>query len=414
MNTFGIIILSAVLLEFSISLVADALNLSRATGTVPDEFADVYPADRYRRSQAYLRVNTRMAWLRSGTELIVFFMLWFGKGFVYLDVWIRGFGYHWLVNGLLFIGALVLIRTLIMLPFNLVHTFVIEARFGFNRMTWKTFVLDRLKGAGLALALGGPLLAAVLYFFGALGDQAWWVCWLLLTGFALCVQYIAPTWIMPLFNKYTPLVAGELRDAIFAMARRIEFPLTNVMIMDGSRRSTKSNAFFTGFGKNKRIALFDTLVDQHNVPELVAVLAHEMGHYKLRHILRMMLLSIVQSGIMLYLLSLFLTDQRLFQAFYMSEPSVYAGLLFFAFLFAPLDFFIGLGSLVLSRRHEFEADRFSVRATDGDAQAMTRALKKLSAHNLGNLTPHPLYVFLNASHPPVRERIRAIETGEKS
>ena len=408
MNAFGIIILTAILLEFTISLVADALNLSRASETVPEGFTDVYPADRYRQSQAYLRVNTRMGWLRSGTELIVFFILWFGKGFVYLDMWIRGFGYHWLVNGLLFIGALVLMRTILMMPFNLVHTFIIEERFGFNRTTWKTYIIDRLKGAALALVLGGPLLAAVLYFFGVLGDHAWWVCWLVLTGFMLIIQYIAPTWIMPLFNKYTPLDAGELRDAIFDMARRIAFPLKNVMIMDGSKRSTKSNAFFTGFGKNKRIALFDTLVDQHDVPEMVAVLAHEMGHYKLRHILRMMLLSIVQSGVMLYLLSLFLNDQRLFDAFYMSEPSVYAGLLFFAFLFTPLDFFVGLGSLVLSRRHEFEADRFSVHATGGDAQPMTRALKKLSAHNLGNLTPHPLYVFLNASHPPVRERIRAM------
>jgi STE24 endopeptidase len=264
------------------------------------------------------------------------------------------------------------------------------------------------KGVLLAILLGTPLLAGVLAFFEYAGPNAWWYCWIAVTLYMLGVQFIAPTWIMPLFNKFTPLEDGELKSAILNYAGSINFPIENVYVMDGSRRSSKSNAFFTGFGRHRRIVLFDTLIRQHTVGELLAVLAHEMGHYKKKHILQSMVLGILQMGVMLYLLSVFISYQGLFDAFYMPHKSVYAGLIFFGMLFSPLGFFIGIFMQMLSRRNETEADRFSVETT-GAPDAMAAALKKLSMHNLSNLLPHPLYVFLNYSHPPVLERIKAIQ-----
>ncbi|MFH1982160.1 MAG: M48 family metallopeptidase [Pseudomonadota bacterium] len=409
MNTFAIIIILALAAEFILSTVADLLNIGSAPQAVPEAFAETISPERYRRSRDYLAANTRLGWCRSGVDLILFLTLWFGQGFAWLDSLIRGFDWPWIVSGLGFIGALLAVRSIVMLPFDLIHTFGIENRFGFNRSTVGTFVADRIKGTLLAVALGGPLLAVVLYFFHRVGTDAWWITWAVVTAFMLFIQYLAPTLIMPLFNTYEPLAEGALRDAIFAMARKIGFPLTNVLVMDGSRRSTKSNAFFAGFGKNKRIALFDTLIAGHNINELVAVLAHEMGHYKRHHIRRMMALSVLQTGVMLFFLSRFLWDPRLFEAFYMPAPSIHAGLVFFGALFMPIDFFIGLGALAASRRHEYEADRFAVAAMDGDPAPMVQALKRLTADNMGNPTPHPLHVFLTASHPPVVARIHALE-----
>jgi STE24 endopeptidase len=297
-----------------------------------------------------------------------------------------------------------LIKATVSLPFSVYATFVIEERFGFNKTTWSTFILDLLKGLILALLLGTPLLAGILFFFEYTGGYAWLFCWIVITLYMLAVQFIAPTWIMPLFNKFISLEDGELKSVILEYAKSIKFPVQNVYVMDGSRRSSKSNAFFTGFGKHKRIALFDTLIKQHNVKELLAVLAHEMGHYKKKHILTGIILGILQTGLTLYLLSLFISYQGLFDAFYMEHTSVYGGLIFFAMLYSPLDFFIGMIMQVVSRKNETAADRFAVETT-GDPRAMADALKKLSAHNLTNLTPHPFYVFLNYSHPPVLERI---------
>jgi STE24 endopeptidase len=212
---------------------------------------------------------------------------------------------------------------------------------------------------------------------------------------------------MPLFNTFTPLAPGALKETILAYARSVDFAVEDISIIDGSRRSSKSNAFFTGFGKHKRIALFDTLVAQHTVPELVAVLAHEIGHYKKRHILTGMVLSIAHMGVMWYLLAASLTHPGLFAAFYVEPPSVYTGLIFFGLLYTPVALLLSIGMHIVSRKHEYEADRFAVE-TLGSATAMANALKKLAVHNLSNLTPHPLYVFLHYSHPPMLERLRAL------
>jgi STE24 endopeptidase len=309
---------------------------------------------------------------------------------------------------MLYIAILLVLKAALDEPFRLYSTFVIEARFGFNKTTWRTYLMDRVKGTLLAVILGGPLLAAVLAFFQYAGQNAWWICWLVVTGFMLVIQYIAPTWIMPLFNRFEPLPEGELREAIMVYAGRINFHLDNIFVMDGSKRSTKSNAFFTGFGRHRRIVLFDTLIERHEVAELVAVLAHEMGHYKQKHILKMMLVGIAQAGLMFYVLSYFIAYPPLFRAFYLDQASVYAGLIFFGMLYAPLDGFLGLIVQHVSRRHEVAADRFAARTAPAP-RAMVTALKKLSVHNLSNLQPHPFYVFLHYSHPPVLQRIESIE-----
>ena len=332
---------------------------------------------------------------------------WLFGGFEWLDQIVRSAGYGPLVSGLVYIGSLTLASSLLGLPFRLYSTFVIETRFGFNRTTMGTFVSDLLKGLVLGVVLGGLLLAIVLLFFEWAGPLAWLWCWLVSTAFMLIIQFVAPTWIMPIFNKFTALKDGELHDAIVGYARSANFPLQGLFVVDGSRRSSKANAFFTGFGANKRIGLYDTLVDEYSVPEVVAVVAHEVGHYKKHHIVKSMVLSVAHLGVMFWVLSLFLQQEALFEAFFVTEPSVYTGLLFFGLLFTPVELVLSVLLNVFSRKNEFEADAFSAMTT-GNGDSLVRALKKLSADNLSNLTPHPFDVFLHYSHPPVLERIRAL------
>jgi len=260
----------------------------------------------------------------------------------------------------------------------------------------------------LAIILGIPLISGILGFFEYAGDNAWWYCWISVTGFMFVMQLVAPTWIMPLFNKFNPIEDGELKQAIMSYAESIKFPLENVYIMDGSKRSRKANAFFTGFGKHRRIVLFDTLVSQHTVQELVAVLAHEMAHYKKKHIPKMLGLSVIQAGVIFFLISFFISYQGLFDAFYMPHQSVYAGLIFFGMLYAPVDLVVGIFMQYYSRKNEYEADRFAVETT-GESTSLADSLKKLSVSNLSNLTPHPFYVVLNYSHPPLLSRLKAID-----
>jgi STE24 endopeptidase len=409
MNVIAVIVLVAILTDFLLNVVADILNLRMLGDDLPHAFQNVYDPQQYRKSQEYLRVNTRFEWITSAFNLILILGFWFFKGFPYLDQWVRSFDMNPIASGIVFMGVLVLLKTVLSIPFSIYATFVIEERFGFNQTTWMTFVTDLLKGLFLSILLGAPLLAGVLAFFQYTGNNAWWFCWIVVTLYMLGVQFIAPTWIMPLFNKFSPLEPGELKSAILAYAESIQFPLENVYMMDGSKRSSKSNAFFTGFGRHKRIVLFDTLIKRHTVRELVAVLAHEMGHYKKKHIQFNILFGILQMGFVLFLLSFFISYQGLFDAFYMEHKSVYAGLIFFAMLFSPLDFFIGLFMQIKSRRNETQADAFAVTTTE-DATSMADALKKLSVHNLSNLRPHPFYVFLNYSHPPVLQRIQTIQS----
>jgi len=411
MNWIAWIILIALIVDYLLNMIADIVNLKHLSPEVPDGFQNIYDTDRYAQSQEYLKVNTRFEWWVSSLDLILILIFWFGHGFAYLDDWVRSYELGPTGSGLIYVGVLGAIKLLLTLPFSVYSTFVIEERFGFNKTTVKTFIMDIIKSLVLSIILGAPLLAGIFYFFEVAGDNAWWYCWVAVTLFVLIVQFIAPTWIMPWFNKFTPLEASELKDMILSYAQSIQFSVKNIFIIDGSKRSNKSNAFFTGFGKNKRIALYDTLVDQLSHNELVSVLAHEMGHYKKKHIWMNMAIGILYSGLMFYLLSIFMTYDGLFEAFFMSQGSVYAGMIFFGMLFSPIDFFLGLFLQNLSRNNEYQADRFAAETTK-TPNDLVSALKKLSVQNLSNLTPHPLYVFLNYSHPPVLQRVKRLNSFE--
>ncbi|MCI0446694.1 M48 family metallopeptidase, partial [bacterium] len=343
---------------------------------LPKEFEGIYDAEAYRKSQQYTRLNTRFDWLVSGLSLILTLAFWFLGGFNYIDEAVRTMEFNVIVTGIIYIGILVVLRVVFSLPFRIYSTFVIEEKFGFNKTNAGTFVTDLLKGALLSILLGVPLLAAMLWFFEFAGDLAWVYAWIGVTAFMLIVQFIAPTWIMPWFNKFTPLSNNELKTAILNYAQSVKYPVKDIFEMDGSKRSTKSNAFFTGFGKNKRIALFDTLLQKHSTDELLAVVAHEIGHYKKKHIIQGMAIGIAHTGIVFFLLSIFLTHQGLFEAFYMKNQSVYSGLIFFGMLYAPLEMILSIGMNVISRKNEFEADAFAA-STTGRSDALIAALKKL-------------------------------------
>ncbi len=407
MNPFFLIILFALLIEYAIAVVANLFNLKSMRSEPPPALEGVYKLEDYRKSQEYSRTNTRFDFVTSTFSLVILLSFWFAGGFNCLDHIVRSWGFVPILNGLFYIGILLIGYSLITLPFSIYRTFVIEERFGFNRTTPRTFLIDRIKGIGLAALLGAPLLSSILALFEYAGYHAWIYCWIAVTVFSLILQYVAPMWIMPLFNKFTPLEPGELKEAILNYAHSVDFPVKNVFVMDGSKRSSKSNAFFTGFGRNKRIALFDTLIKKHTMPELIAVLAHEIGHHKKKHILQGTIINILHSGVLFFVLSIFLGSSGLYDAFYMEQQSIYSGILFFGLLCTPLEMMLSVIMHALSRKNEYEADRFAVE-TIQHPQHLIEALKKLYAANLSNLMPHPFYVFLNYSHPPLLQRIRAI------
>ena len=324
-----------------------------------------------------------------------------------MDSIARGFGYGNILTGLIFSAILMFGTQIIGLPFSIYRTFVIEEKFGFNKTTPKTFTIDLLKGWLISILIGFPLLALILWFFEKTGDIAWLVIWMAVTVFQFIMMYLAPVLIMPLFNKFTPLEDGELKETIEKYAKEQNFKMKGVFTMDGSKRSSKSNAFFTGFGNTRKIALFDTLIAKHSVGELLTILAHEVGHYKLGHIPKRLISSILSLGLMLFILSFFINNRGLFDAFGMEHLSIYASLVLFSFLYSPISMIIGILSNISSRKHEFQADRYAAETTK-DPDNMILSLKNLSVNNLSNLTPHPLKVFLEYSHPPVLSRIRAL------
>ena len=407
MNSYAVIILTALVGEYALSVLSSGLNLRSLSSAVPPEFSGVFDQQRYGRSQQYTRTRTQFGLILSTVNLVIMLAWWQLGGFEWLDKMLRTVGQGPVLTGLFYFGSLSLASTLLGLPFRVYSTFVIEQRYGFNRTTAVTFVTDLCKGLALGVILGGALLTVVLLFFEWAGTLAWLWCWLVATAFVLVVQFVAPTWIMPLFNTFTPLESGELREAILACARTADFPLKGIFVVDGSRRSSKANAFFTGLGRNKRIGLFDTLVQHYSVAELVAVVAHEIGHYKKGHILKGVMLQVGYMGALLFVMSIFLRQEGLFDAFYMTETSIYAGLVFFGLLFTPVELMLSLAVNAVSRKNEFEADAFAA-GTTGSEATLISVLKKLSAESLTNLTPHPLHVFLHYSHPPVLQRIEAL------
>ena len=416
-NGYLIFIVAVLASEYLIELLIDRLNVGHIGEELPAEFEGVYDAEKYAESQRYLRTNTRFDMFRSTVMVVLTlgFIVW--GGFGWLNRMALAAGWSMIPTGLLFAGLAALLAQVVSLPFEMHSTFVIEERFGFNKTTPKTFVLDRLKGVALGALIGGPVLALVLWFFARTGGAAWLYAWGALTLIQLVLMIVAPAVLLPLFNTFTPLEEGELKQAIERYAQENRFRIRGLFKMDGSRRSTKSNAYFTGIGRWRRIALYDTLIERHTVEELVAVLAHEVGHYKLGHIWKQFVVGVLTSGAMLFLLSLFLSRPELYEAFGVPyEPvnggtayPLYAGMVFFSFLFSPINFFLSLLSHYWSRKHEYQADAFA-RKTTRCAESLIAALKKLSVENLSNLTPHPVKVFFHYSHPPVLARIRALRS----
>ena len=413
MNTYFILILSILLAQFLFKCVIEGVNLINFSNTLPPELANDYPEDKYKRAQNYLKINTWFDLFESALLTIILFTLILTGAFNKIDLFVRSFGYGEIGTGLLFFGILFLGIMIFQLPFQIYDTFVIEEKYGFNRTTPKTFILDFLKQIALTVVLGGIALTGILWFFETMGSYAWLYCWIALVIYQLALFYIAPTWIMPLFNKFTPLADGDLKSAIDDYAKQEQFALKGIYTMDGSERSTKSNAFFTGFGKNRRVVLFDTLISKHSISELVSILAHEIGHYKYKHILKMQIFGILNAGLMLFVLSWFIKNPGLFQAFGMEHLSIYASFVFFGILYSPIQTILSIAFNALSRRFEYQADDYAVKSYH-HPEAMTSALKKLSVDNLSNLTPHPWKVIVSYSHPTVIQRIKAIEGKKKT
>ncbi|MBT7959084.1 MAG: M48 family metallopeptidase [Akkermansiaceae bacterium] len=410
-NSTALFIVIALLVLWNLDFISSILNLKALDPKLPEEFHGVYDEDKYAKSQDYTRVSERFGIITATYSLTLLLVFWFVGGFGWLDGWLRGFGWNEVVTGISFVGVLFFGNTLLNLPFQIYDTFVIEERFGFNKTTPKTFAVDQVKGLLLGSILGIPLLALVLWIFGTV-ENAWLWAWLAFTGFQLLMTYLAPSLILPLFNKFEPMEDGELKSRIQDMAKDCDFPLTEIHVMDGSKRSTKSNAFFTGFGKRKKIALFDTLIENHSVDELLGVLAHEIGHFKKKHIIQRMIFSFVQTAVIFFLLGVVTSQESvfarsLFDAFGVSDISTYAGLVFFTLLFSPVSRILSVIGNLNSRKHEFEADAYAANA-QGTPEHLIKALKKLAADNLSNLTPHSFPVFLDYSHPPMLVRIKAL------
>ena len=411
MNIYFFIIIGMILFQYGLSILVKILNLKSLNPNLPEEFSDVFDKDKYIKSQEYTKTNTNFSFLTSTFSLIVNLSFILGGFYNTIDLYVRGFGYGSEVTGLLFFGLLFVINDLLNIPFSLYKTFIIETKYGFNKTTLKTFWMDKIKGYFLTVLIGGPVLYLILYFFANFTEYGWLYVWIFLIAFSIIMQPIFTTFIAPMFNKFTPLEDGPLLTRIKDYLSKINFPVQRLEVVDGSKRSSHSNAYFSGIGKYKRIALFDTLLEQMDDDEILSIIAHEVGHYKLKHIYSGIILSSLQSGIMLYILSLFINNEQLFSVFGMQEGnlSIYASLVFFSMLYSPIALIVGVFFSIISRKNEFSADKYSAETAEMP-KSLISGLKKLSKENLSNLTPHWLNVFLNYSHPPVLDRIRVLKS----
>ena len=406
-NLYYYIIIFAIIIEYLLSSIVSILDIKNITPTIPSDFKKAYDQEKYILSQDYLKARTSFGLFSSSFSLILIMIVIHSDIFGLLDQFVRGQSDSYILQGLLFIGIIYFFQDIVSLPFSIYHTFVIEERFGFNKTTLNLFIIDKIKGYAIFIVLGSIVITPILYFFHVYGDIGWLIAWSILTAFMIAVQPLFVHVIAPMFNKFTPLEEGELRSAIEKYTAKVNFPLARIDIMDGSKRSAHSNAYFTGFGKSRRIAIFDTLVEKHSTNEIVSVVAHEVGHYKLKHVLQGTILGIIETGIMLFAFNLIMNDISLFQVFGVSQLSVHAGIVFFSMLYAPVSMFTSIVTTAISRKNEYEADKYSYDTTN-NREALVSMLIGLSANNLSHLTPHPLKVFLSYSHPPVVDRIKAV------
>ena len=407
-QTYFLIIIGALIVEYLLSTISSVLNMNSITSTIPDGFQEFYDDKKYSKSQEYLKDKTKLGLYSSTFSLILtLIVIHFGL-FGFLDEFVCSNSTHYIISGLLFFGILFLINDILNIPFSLYSTFVVEEKYGFNKTSIHTFIADKCKGYGLTIVFGSAIMVPVFYFFNTFQDNGWWIAWALITAFMIAVQPLFVHVIAPMFNKFTPLEEGDLKTAIEEFANKVGFPIGRIDVMDGSKRSAHSNAYFSGFGKSRRIALFDTLLDKHSTEEIVSVVAHEIGHYKKKHIITGTVLGVIETGIMLFIFNLFMNDSDLFAVFSVDTVSIYCGLVFFSMLYSPISMVTSIFTTAMSRKNEFEADAYALETTK-KPEPLISMLKGLSASNLSHLTPHPLMVFLSYSHPPVVDRIAAVQ-----
>lgn len=406
-QTLFYIIVAIIVLDFIVDKILDALNARHFDDPVPKELEDVYDEEQYRKSQRYKKERYKFGLVTSTFSLIVLLTFLFLDGFAYVDEIARSFSDNPIIIALIFFGILMFASDILTLPFSWYSTFVIEEKYGFNKTTPKTFILDKLKSWALLAIVGGGILALIVWFYQVTGNNFWWYAWILVTVFTLFVNMFYAKLIVPLFNKQSPLPEGSLRTKIENYAQKVGFQLDNIFVIDGSKRSTKANAYFSGFGKEKRITLYDTLIDELEEEEIVSVLAHEVGHYKKNHIFANVAAAIVTTGVTLWLLSLFVDNPLLSQALGVSTPSFHIGLVAFGILYSPISEITGLMMNYLSRKFEYQADNYAKNTYNADA--LINSLKKLSRTSLSNLTPHKAYVFVHYSHPSLLQRFRNLK-----
>jgi len=406
-ETILAVILGISIISYLFDQILDYINLKSQRKDIPAEVEGFFNKEKYQKSLDYQKDRTKFSFVTAAFSFILSLaMLAFG-GFGWLDNVLRPFFSSEIILALVFFGVIMIVSDILTIPFQWYSTFVIEEKYGFNKTTGKTFITDKLKGYVLGAFIGGALLSVLIYLLKTIGAEFWIWFGILAAAFTLFMNMFYTSLILPLFNKLTPLSEGELKSTIENFASKVKFPLDNIYVMDGSKRSAKANAFFSGIGKKKKIVLYDTLINNHTIQELVAVLAHEVGHFKKKHIIWSYLISIFQIFFVLFILSKMIFNENLSIALGGSEQAIHLNLIAFGILFSPISGITGLLMSMLSRKNEFEADAYAKETYDGNA--LSNALKKLSVDSLSNLYPHPLYVFFHYSHPPLLQRLSALK-----
>jgi len=405
-QTILYIIIAFIVFEFLLSKTLSWLNLKTWDSPLPDEVKDLYDPEKYRKARDYAYANFNAGILSSTIDLLFTIGFLYFKGFAWADELARSYTTSPVLQALLFFGLIGAINSVISLPFELYHTFVIEEKYGFNKVTPTLFVADKLKGLAVGIVLGGSILALLTYLYALLGNNFWLAAWAVVSAISILAAMFYTSVILPIFNKLTPMENGELRASIEKYAERVSFPLTNIFILDGSKRSTKANAFFSGLGSKKNIVLYDTLVNDMNTDEITAVLAHEVGHYKKKHVLQSIFISIGQMGVMFFLFGWLASNPLMAEVLGAKQNSFHLSLITFWLLYAPVSLITGLLMNLFSRKNEYEADAYA--RDTYSAAPLISALKKLSVHHLSNLQPHPAFVFFNYSHPTLLQRMRAM------
>jgi STE24 endopeptidase len=402
-----IVILAIIVFDFIFDYILDFLNAKSWDLPIPQELAGIYDEEKYAKARSYHKAKEKLSSIASILSTIIILVFLWAKGFAIVHLQIAEITFSPVLQALLFFGVFAIASDIIGLPFELYSIFVIEEKFGFNKMTWKTYVADKIKGYALGAIIGGVLLSLFVWFYTISGNSFWIYAWILFTVFTLFFTMFYTSLIVPIFNKLNPLETGSLREKIEAFAQKINFPLTNIFVIDGSKRSTKANAYFSGIGSKKTIVLYDTLINEQTEEELVSVLAHEVGHYKMKHIQTSMIIGVLQIGVLLFILSLFINKPELSQALGLQTdvPVFHLGLIAFSLLYSPISLITGIFMNLLSRKNEFEADNYAKENT-GTGEHLISALRKLSANNLSNLNPDKWYVFFHYSHPPLLKRVK--------